>query len=99
MSIVCFFPCLILGTSTFCSKKEFNPSAKPLASYSHRWDDGGNYTIKARAKDIYGAVGNWSTYPVTMPRSKASNPQYAIFLRLFNLFPNVFPILRNLLRH
>jgi len=54
-------------------------------SRSHKWTDWGNFTIKARAKDIYGAVGGWSSYVVTMPRDKtlASSP----LLRLLERYP------------
>ena len=71
-----------------------------LASYRHKWSDSGNFTIKARAKDIYGAVGEWATYEVTLtPRNKAYiNTPFLNFLQNFlQQYPNLFPILQKLL--
>ena len=65
-----------------------------LASYRHKWSDSGNFTIKARAKDIYGAVGEWSTYEVTMPRNRAIDTPFQWFLQNH---PNLFPILQKVL--
>ncbi len=58
----------VYGWSYVCESDE-------LFSKSHKWNYQGNFTIKARAKDIYEAVGEWSTYEVTMPRNKVTNKQ------------------------
>jgi hypothetical protein len=34
---------------------------------NHSWNQEGNFTIGAQAKDIYGAEGDWGTLSVTMP--------------------------------
>lgn len=34
---------------------------------NHSWSQQGVYTIKAKAKDIYGAESDWTMLPVTMP--------------------------------
>jgi len=34
---------------------------------SHSWSQKGTYTIKAKARDIYGAESDWTTLAVTMP--------------------------------
>ena len=67
-----------------------------LITKSHTWTVKGIYTIKAKAKDIYGNESGWGTLQVTMPRSY--NIPFDPFLqRLFERFPHLFPILRHLL--
>jgi hypothetical protein len=56
-----------------------------LFKKSHKWSSYGNFTIKARAKDVYGAVGEWSSYIVTMSRNKAMIN--SLFLRFLERFP------------
>lgn len=62
----------------------------------HSWDEKGNYVIKAKAIDRYGNESDWSTFEVTMPRNKMA-PSSLLF-NLLERFPNMFPILRHLLR-
>jgi C1A family cysteine protease len=53
------------------------------ASSSHSWSQQETYTIKAKAKDIYGAESGWATLPVTMPKnyqSRASNHKVQVAL-------------------
>ena len=40
------------------------------ASASHTWSEKGNYTIKAKARDINGAESAWATLTVSMPKVK-----------------------------
>ncbi len=49
-------------------------SGQPI-TISHVWDDPGTYTIQAKAKDTYGAEGNWGTYLVTMINNPPATPQ------------------------
>lgn len=63
---------------------------------SHTWQKKGTYTIKAQAKDSLGALSNWTNYPITMPYSY-NIPFKPLFERLFDRFPQLFPILRVLL--
>jgi hypothetical protein len=37
---------------------------------NHSWDEKGDYTIKARLRDDYGALSDWGYLQVTMPRSR-----------------------------
>jgi nitrous oxidase accessory protein NosD len=34
---------------------------------THQWAEKGTYLIQARAKDIYGAIGEWGSLSITMP--------------------------------
>jgi hypothetical protein len=66
---------------------------------THTWTKKGNYGIKVKAKDIYNAESNWSDpLPITMPYSY-NNPIQQFFKMLIERFPNMFPILRHLLRY
>lgn len=40
---------------------------------SHTWFEKGSYTIKAKAKDPYGAESEWTTLAISMPKNKAIN--------------------------
>jgi hypothetical protein len=61
------------------------------------WTSRGNYEIKVKAKDIYGAESSWSDpLPITMPYTY--KPPLIQFLDwLFQRFPNAFPLLRQLM--
>ena len=63
---------------------------------SHTWSVKGDYTIKAKARDIYGTEGDWGTLTVTMPLIYQP-PHIRFFAWLFERFPHAFPILRHLL--
>ena len=53
---------------------------------SHTWIQKGSYTIKAKAKDIYGAESEWSTFIVSMPKNIDIN--IIIFLqKIIQRFP------------
>ncbi len=66
------------------------------AVVSHTWDDEDTYTIRAKAKDIFDAEGEWGTLEVTMPVNQHSY-LFPLLQRLLERFPNMFPILRHLL--
>ena len=66
-------------------------------SASHKWTKEGNYEIKVKARDVIGFESPWSDpLAVNMPRNKQVT--YPLLQRLFELFPNAFPILRQILR-
>jgi hypothetical protein len=61
---------------------------------NHVWDERGDYTIRARAKDEYDAIGDWSEFEVTIvKKSRAMNVP---FLNLLHSYLNLFPLLRQL---
>jgi parallel beta-helix repeat protein len=59
-------------------------SCKPIKHY-HTWTEEGNFKIKAKATDIYGAESNWSEFEISIPRSKTSS--YLWFECLLDCFP------------
>jgi hypothetical protein len=67
-----------------------------VATITHQWAEKGNYTIRAKAKDIFGLESDWATLTVTMPYSY-NKPILQFLELLFQRFPHVFPILRQLL--
>jgi hypothetical protein len=62
---------------------------------SHTFSAKGNYTIKAKAKDVAGHESDWGTLTVSMPYK--FNPFQQLIEKLFERFPNAFPVLRQLL--
>jgi len=71
-----------------------NPSGTDV-TVSHTWAASGKYAITAYAEDVYGLTSPTSTFQVIMPRDKIKTGY--LFLRLLDLFPNAFPLLRELL--
>jgi hypothetical protein len=65
------------------------------ATASHTWTSQGTYTIRTKAKDIYGAEGPEGTFTVTIPRDKAINNP---FLNWLHSHPNLFPLLQKLIQ-
>jgi len=65
-----------------------------VISRDHIWDQKGEFTIMARAKDEYGLIGEWGTFDVTMPKNKAFIFSFPFLNWLFEQFTNAFPIFR-----
>ena len=73
---------------------EYVPSGEPV-SMTHTYNNKGTYSLRAVARDINQAESNWSELEVTIPRTRA--PSYLWYQWFLELFPNAFPILRQLL--
>jgi outer membrane protein assembly factor BamB len=67
-----------------------------IINKSHTWSKKGDYSIKAKAKNSHGNESGWGTLSVKMPCSY-NIPMQWFWARLFERFPNAFPILRHLL--
>jgi len=66
-----------------------------LASAQKSWSAKGDYSIKVKAKDIYGAESAWSDpLPITMPTSKSTQ----IMSLLAQFLHNLLQFLQNLLK-
>jgi hypothetical protein len=62
---------------------------------SHTWDEQGEFTLRAKAKDIFDAESDWGTLEVTMPvNQQVTN---SLLQMILERFPYAFPILRQLL--
>jgi hypothetical protein len=64
---------------------DFQASGPSGYSESHTWDEQDDYTIEAKAKDIYGFESDWATFPVTMPRNRAT--YNSLLYRFLEHFP------------
>ncbi len=77
-----------------CSPIEFvfpsNPGQSGIAKANHSWDKKGNYIVRAKARDTFGAESDWAYFKVTMPYT------YNQFLWLNNLLDR-FLLLQRLL--
>ena len=60
---------------------------------NHQWDDEGTYTIKAKAKDVYGAESDWGILEIEMPvvQQKFSSPLIEKFVQYFPMMKQFFP--------
>jgi len=90
--------CFSWGEENVTLTEWMNSGDTVSASYS--WSERGKYKVRVRARDECGFVSDWSDpLSVTMPRNKNRIINFnSLFLRLFEQFPNIFPILRHLLR-
>ena len=70
----------------------FQAPGPPGYSESHTWDERGEYTIEAKAKDIFGAESDWATFDVKIER-KSREVQQMLFYRLLEQFPILQKIL------
>jgi len=59
---------------------------------SHTWDEQGEFTIRAKARDIFDAESDWAYLEVSMPVNQQY--QYPLFHWFLEMFPNAFPIVR-----
>jgi len=64
---------------------------------SHTWTTENNFTIRVKAKDTHDFESDWATLEVSMPKNKAIDIN-SLFLRFLENHPNLFPILRYILR-
>lgn len=81
----------------------FGPFASGTAiSAQKSWATKGTYSIKVKAKDIFGNESDWSDpLSVAMPKNSAYQPRFAlleILEHILERFPNAFPLLRHLMR-
>jgi hypothetical protein len=62
----------------------------------HSWVDKGNFTIKAKAKDVYGAESDWGYFNIITPLVYVFSFNQ-VLKQLFERFPHAFPLMRHLL--
>jgi hypothetical protein len=68
-----------------------------VVTLSHAWEEEGPVTITAWAIDTYENEGDAEHYDVIVPKNKVFNFNLNLLNWLFDRFPNIFPILRQLL--
>jgi len=74
-------------------------SSGETVSISYKWNEQGTFNIRVRAQDEYGAWSEWSDpLPVSMPRNKNEKSMNTPFLQFLENHPQMFPLLRQLLR-
>jgi hypothetical protein len=63
---------------------------------THTWAEQGTYVVKAKAKDSMNAESDWGTFEVAVPVEYRFS--LSVFLQhLFEQYPHMFPVLRQLL--
>ncbi len=63
---------------------------------THSWSEQGTFTVKVKAKDIQGDESDWGTLQIVMPMEYKFS--FNVFLQhLFERFPHMFPILRQIM--
>jgi hypothetical protein len=70
-----------------------------ICEVNHKWTQNGDYDIRVRAKDEYGATSEWSDpLSISMPKNKVIQTPFLQFLEnLLQNHPHLFPLLRQLL--
>jgi len=67
--------------------------SEEIVTLSHTWDEEGEYTIKAKAKDIKEAESDWGYLDIEMPFNKAINIHNILLNWIAKLFPTAFKLL------
>jgi hypothetical protein len=68
----------------------FGPfESNDIITRNHTWEEKGTYTINARAKDSYGAIGEWSTLTVTMPLNQIQQSAPSLEINQLRLIKNM----------
>ena len=67
-----------------------------VLNLKHTWTTKDKFTIQCKAKDIHDAESDWATFSVTTPYSY-NIPFMQLWMKIFEQFPNAFPILQYLL--
>jgi len=63
---------------------------------THSWSQQGTYTVKVKAKDILGDESDWGSIDIVMPTEYKFS--FSGFIQhLLEMFPHMFPILRQLM--
>jgi hypothetical protein len=70
-------------------------SSGDQAGLYHTWAEDGTYLVRVKARDIYEDESDWATLEVEMPVPQQSNSVF--FQKIFERFPNAFPLLQKLL--
>ncbi len=65
---------------------------------SHIWNSRNTFTVRVKAKDVYGSESEWSSLEVKIPKSITFDLQYPLYRFLEN-HPHLFPILRLILQY
>jgi outer membrane protein assembly factor BamB len=66
-----------------------------IIKYNYTWKKKGTYKIRAQTQDIYGLNSDWGVLDIIIPRTRAINTPFLNFLKNH---PNLFPIIRYILR-
>ena len=72
------------------------PSASDV-KIKHSWESKGNYIIKAKAVDVYGAQSNYSSFEINVPKNKLYYFKINLICLLFEQLLNANLILERLL--
>ncbi|MBC7129250.1 MAG: right-handed parallel beta-helix repeat-containing protein [Thermoplasmatales archaeon] len=59
---------------------------------THSWESSGDYLIKIRAIDYYGAESDWGTLKISMPKSIASDIIFQKLIYLFSFFEKIISL-------
>jgi hypothetical protein len=63
-------------------------------TFTHTWDEQGEYSVRAKAKDQYDFESEWTTLEISLPKNKQINNPILQFLENHL---HLFPILRHIL--
>lgn len=66
---------------------------------TYNWQEKGEYFVRVKVKDIFGGESEWSeSFKINIPRNKATNQYQYLLEHLFERFPNVYILLKFLIR-
>ena len=63
---------------------------------THTYNERGEFTIEAKAKDIFDDEGPWGTLEISIPRNRLLLSSF--LLRIFQRFPQIFQVITNIFK-
>ncbi|MCJ7571967.1 MAG: PKD domain-containing protein, partial [Candidatus Thermoplasmatota archaeon] len=77
--------CINWGDGT--KEVRIGPTQSGVEAYAtHTWFKKGNYIIKAKAIDAYGAESDWATFKVSISKAHINNPINHLFFSIAGIF-------------
>jgi hypothetical protein len=64
---------------------------------NHTWNNRGTFNLRVKARDVYGHESDWSTFPVSIARTRSYNPIIELFTRILERFTFFEKILNQIL--
>jgi hypothetical protein len=71
---------------------EYGDSGEEI-TLKHTWIEEGDYTIKAKAKDIYDVESNWSKFEVIIPRTRTTSYSFHWLFEHFPLLERLYKLI------
>ena len=92
-----YFYCQVFGVDSDMSFGIY-PDGEGIVNIYSYWEEKGEYIVKAKTIDPYGAESDWATLEVSVPYVY-NTPPLLFWEHVFKRFPNAVPLLRHMMEY